>query len=1395
MKLLRILNTKVLPITLSAAILINVQIPLYAQQNPYVRQYVAVRDNTNVVNRNLELALAKSVSIPKIPFTLTFQEVSQAAAKEAKNNKLSNEDYNAIYSQYTAALKQQDAQVAHVAALLRKEYNPESLISYYERKASKSGAVCEGKYCYPIEVWMHGILRVIIYQSTGQDTNHKQFKNNRDIMLAAVPHIYSIVTNYGLNRNDAYSLQKYLRFVVEGADKYCDNDTYMADIAPGLAGGNGRADARIGKERRQNECANIGKAMITLGMTGPWEQDKNQNAKIIYNAVKDTYKDDYGAITLSTGVNALIAVDTKTAYDFIEALLTKDTLPAGTTFKAVKNFGGQILDLLSVSSWADKGIEAVNLSRGGGGRYLNDYSQSLQYIDEDYSRASGMSDFNISVAKTNPSLGYNVSYRNVLEDIGIMLGQAQNPAAVKLSNKIIAQYTALEARRPLCLRAANFSPLAFETCSPSKNIHMPLVTGILQSARSSAGTAAAKFINTLDWWDLNEGTQRRVNNSVTGKFGGTVKRTLNEAKKKRNDNNKKIAAASFWADVLVSAIFITALVNSIPSMARSVSNAARTMRVTVSGKGNLLKITRARIAAGGINPQAVKLNLAAKYKQVKSAPKAAVAKPAHISETANSKSINIKLTNGKGAQKDMIASYSKSGKVKITEQIKKPSSPKAEGTLQENKQIFDQKNFFSNLTAQVGEGSGGAGGGISSGGRISYTLTPSSGKPLVYTPAISTPAEVVKPLARVFTQPAQSKVISADRVRKAAFSANISYYKNIAGQFMHTLRTKTGAMAMAVNLSLANPVMLNAASSGKIMPMIETISSYERATAATGAIIRGTKAMPLTETTKLLVKDINFYNTALTGAETQKLLTTKTMLPVFKSSLKAMEITSRNLHYTGHSTIRVLPKYVLSSYLWLSTLTFSSNTPQAKPPLYTKEQLTPLKNEHMGDSPLRKANQGYQSLMQNADEHIGSVIENKEIIAEPTIAKLQETFRGMYTKEQFKELSATDNLNKLTMISSTISKSLFDRMLSLISAPNADKDAKTILQSKNKKALDKLIAAKTQNNNIFTNFFDAVMLGKEKNPETFFTLNSAQPLPKEAFSMDAVAPQADLLPTMIKSFFKTKSLKDITIQKSEAMPLEKKDAVIARILSLTKVISSLEQNGYVKGTVKPVLVGSKYQWEEIVSLQPQNIVISVEFDKGDIGLEIAKWIEKRNIPNSGGDYFKHIPAWIADQLGLSAQNPGRFTRDEQSFNYFIYNSDGTSRVRFGPHEMNPVDPHIHIERLNTNGEWDGIVNEAYHSGQNADVKAKAERARSLFEQNTQKTETQLNRQADDVGRTFMPVATFLGSMEGFKAAAEVSKAADKPEAVKNLLKILEEVSTDKYFLNHLNELKAQGLVK
>ncbi len=1402
MKMLRILNTKVLPLILSATIIINVQLPLYAQQKPYTKPYTAAKDNTNVVNRQLEIAIAKAVAVPKIPYTLTFEEVSKAADKEAKDHKLLKEDYEDIYNQYLASLKGQDIQVSYATAILRKEYRPEGLISYFQNKASKEGIVCEGKICYPVEVWLHGVLRVILYQSTGQDTNHKQFKENRDIMLASVPHIYDIVMHYGLNRNDAYSLQKHLRFVLKGADKYCDNDTYTYDIAPGFAGGEGRADARQGKERRQKECENIGKAMLTLAMIGPWEQDRNQNAKDIYDVVRDTHDDDYGAITLSTGINALMAVDNTQAYEFIENILTKDTVPTGTTLKAIENFGTQLLDLLSISAWANKGIEAVNISRGGGGRYLNDYNQTLQYIDEEYSRASGISDFGLSAIKANPSLGYNVSYRNVLEDIGIMLGNSKSPAAVKLSKKIISKYISEEAKRPACLAAGQITLSAFELCSPGKKMHIPLVTGILQGAEITDNTAA-KIINTLDWWDLNEGTQRRINNTVTDKYSGTVKRTLDEAKKKRNDQNKKIATASLWADILVSAVFITLLAKSLPSMVKSVANAARTMRATVSGKGNLLKIVRTNIKTGGVNPAKIKLarqaaNIekmeAVKAEQLlkqrginkgiygntlqKSAtPNTNAAANASNGTRSPAGTLNVKVIDNNGVSKNVTATYSNTGKVKLEFSPADTPLLKAEGTLQESKQISEQKNFFNNLTAQIGEGSGGGSGSVS-GSNVRYiknSFTPQ--------PSLTTNAEVFKPITRNITTTNENKIISAERIKKAAFLGNIDYYKNLASSVMSSIRNRTGALTMAINLSLVSPTTMNGVSAGRIMPIIDRISTYDKTASA-------------------ILKSFSTKQAAAIPAESSKIATAYESVhnSVLINAVKADKITKVSIRHVPYGAfsqahgIARLPKYLLRSSLWLSMLALPTGTP-AKPVIFLKEKSIPQTTESFERHITELGSTGYQSLLDNAVNSIHNAAITGQTISGKTIASLKEAFADTHAPEEFDILFENRNIRKLLFISPYISKSLFDRMMALLTSPDADRDAAVVAKTKSKKGVKKLLENHKQKNRTFDNFFNAISGAKSENPAMFFTLDNQKTLSKDNFDASVITAQEDLLPTMIKSFFQTKAIKDILISKIEKMSFNEKEAIMSRIIDLGKKASALEQSGYAKKAIKPVLIGKTYQWEDMSEINPSNIVLSVEVNKGDIGLEISRWIQKRNIPSGEADYSKYIPAWIADQLGLTAEKPGKLVWDEQTFNHFIYNPQGTARIRFGQHEVNPSNSHIHIERINTNGEWEGIVNEAYTSGPSEEIKEKAERAKSFFEQNIEKTENQLNRQAEDVGKTFMPIASYLGSAEVYKAAAEIAKAANKPQAVKNLLKMLEDASAQKHFHSHVNELKAQGLIK
>ncbi len=126
-------------------------------------------------------------------------------------------------------------------------------------------------------------------------------------------------------------------------------------------------------------------------------------------------------------------------------------------------------------------------------------------------------------------------------------------------------------------------------------------------------------------------------------------------------------------------------------------------------------------------------------------------------------------------------------------------------------------NKAKTLSAVVGEGSGAS----AASAEVKAQSPSKSAAPIYdgYNPPQGATAKVY--------QPKPLKIIENSRVEKAWFRSGVDYSLNIAKQFAHSARTTFGAAVIATSLSLINPSMLNAASSGKIMPMVETLAGTE----------------------------------------------------------------------------------------------------------------------------------------------------------------------------------------------------------------------------------------------------------------------------------------------------------------------------------------------------------------------------------------------------------------------------------------------------------------------------------------------------------------------------------------------------------------------------------------
>jgi hypothetical protein len=592
------------------------------------------------------------------------------------------------------------------------------------------GGYCEGDGggCYYTWDYMQGMLEGIVWYARGE----------REIMAGKVGIIGEIVEEFGVSEEMEYGdrrdegnrkrVREYMREVVKGADDSCDNDFYMVNIMPGL--GRGRAvAAREGARRKERECVAVSEAMVLLGALGR-EREAGGDAELLYIAGKKTWDRDYGIIALPGAIGGLVALGSQEAYGKIKRLLMEDTVKGRWYKPAV-----EILDLMSVGEWAKKGINRVNYIRGGGGAYLNEGGSRYQYIDEGTSKEYGISENALVQLKDGRSgeVAWNVAYGNVLEDIGEMLSSEEygkgSKARSELRNEIIKRYNEIESQREECVKGraiakyvAVLAPAAAvlaaglvreSGCSAGLRMHIPLVAGILKNGNINTLEAklARERINKQDWWDLNEGTQRRVNNIVAKGGEGLKERGYDEAKAKRNERDEKVINAGAWADIGVTAGFAMGLVYSLPGILRSgVNFVSRVYRIgKVSGKRHswkLLRSVRRENKKSGITKRAIeekKVELS--KKRVERAIRVEASRKEAIEKAREALKEELRALQGGmevgGSEIKAVKIDGANGKV-----VAEAESGSVEfGLLEKGKRVEGMEQV--ELTAQAGEGSGG----------------------------------------------------------------------------------------------------------------------------------------------------------------------------------------------------------------------------------------------------------------------------------------------------------------------------------------------------------------------------------------------------------------------------------------------------------------------------------------------------------------------------------------------------------------------------------------------------------------------------------------------------------------------------------------------------------------
>ncbi len=1220
---------------LALSMLIQGGFPLRAGQNSFSLGFEgSSQDSEKLIINTKFAALGNTLSFAAFKYDMSggniFANADDAALK-------------ALYFDYKKSVVAEEEAVSAAYAHINKvhKYGPKSALNILEKGKNQKGEICDSGKCFNETIYNRALLRAFLRYGAGLGESNKKWRWNREIMLEYAKNIYFILNDYGASANDTAFAQKYLRYLIEKTGDWCDNDVYMADIMPGLAGGSGRADARIGKERRKNYCEKMGYAALSLALLENLSaQDSDFNARLLYKQLKDNYREDYGAMVLGNYVTALLMTGTNPSFSLLEKFLLKDSLADGLRVGGVWQIFGRVLDIISIKAWVDKYTDVNNRLRGRGGRYLNEVGLRFQYIDEDTARAFGFSSFSVSLAKDGVS-GYNMPYGNILEDLGELVAMWPDKRALNIANKAVNNYA-------YALRKGD---------AGYTYAHIPFVTGAIKSGSVKSSNAAyvVNKLYFLDWWDLNEGTQRRVNNlaaKVSRGYGAGYKaaKTKDAIKSARAARNKKISELAVWGDMLVSAVLMTSFVISIPSLARGASSfiksfsasrslkAARIAKIRAAGKGNLLnKISAGRRTAAVSAPakNGGAKTLGAKTPTSATAPKKS---PAPVKGVKSKKSQSFSSLAKKRRAADRPAN---------------PASPK-KGTAPVNQTVTGQVNLAEqtaqnltdisikpeNLTVSVGEGAGGA---AHSGASVSLTREQRLFRAKVEAETelrltaealeLSQPFGPQKPFKGGWFFNKPYKELPA--WKRFAFD---NYFAWVLPSFDITAQTAAGALrnpGKAVSgLSLSGAPAVNL-----FTPSV-AIVQYERAPQAianAAYLLKGSADIPLT---------ITRVTPSLTTVE------------AFSGALKTAETAAQSAN-AGHRFLSILslPRIegVLNEFHGGNSGGVGNYRRQGG---FSAEYLPAAKSAVNSNAPVHSPFD----------------------IKKPAPAKQAE--KGFSALEHF----AAQLLKKRS--NNKANRARYSNLMSIAKYISPRLSAELI----------EIIDQNPYGTQTFDSFFEAVLKRTESlKPGQMITIStykipSIQDEPLEDYIIEKLLSVEDNPLEDVFSYVSSSGNFMIASALKRALELnsETQKKVLANLIdiALQKKSAGAPKKSYLIG-----INGNAYEWEDFSNDNFVQLALGKEIKK-DLLKELS--IKKGN--NNYKKFLSKYKDWLISVLGATAETPAVIFENSQG-TYFIYSHDGSRRIRIGGHELmlsKSVNYHFHLEYRNgVDGTWHGPLNFVY----------------------------------------------------------------------------------------------------
>ncbi|MDR0734981.1 MAG: hypothetical protein LBG16_04790, partial [Elusimicrobiota bacterium] len=720
-----------------------------------------------------------------------------------REEEITEEAYRAVYDKYFTEKTEEEADIRRASKALRQAYPLDFAQERFDRHLfellqNDPEQACINRNCFEINAYMMAALEYMvergisglgkIYKSSLGYAEGRDFGagniNDPQRMIGEIYWINRIIEKYGVREEMAGTLSAYASTIIEKAGDFCDSGhDFDKKSERSLASGGGNKKLRKGLVRqwRQRDCGNVGETMALLtAVSGDDVKESAKAAALIYKTINDVKREDLGSGLAVMGIMSLANLDTSLSWQYIDKFLTDKTIPAGS----FREEGGKILDLLSISEWSKKGIDVAALVQGTNGRYHNNMSMRYDYLEEGGSLPAGYEDMISEV-----QAGFNITFANAFEDIGHYIGSLRNNFAEKLTEKILNKYVAKHNLRSDCMRINNSD--ASYTCDAGYHVHTPLVVGLIEGngAHSGAGKAAAAIIAEGKWWDINEATQRRINNIARAALGQPAKQ-YDAEKQKKYKQNARIIFTSGYVDFIVSVICIAMVVKSVPSLLRSgikiLSNSSRVRTVVKAGRGELLKSVRSGMKKQGITRgsiNAARKQLAQKQQVAQSAARtkqsSAVAQNQRAAQGTAKAEQSSAVGKNQGPQKGTIEVRLSGNKVKPEQDLL--VRVKSNGRIISKRGILAEvpasgtlQPLRPQLTAQVG--------GMGGGGAASTQAPPAVGNAVSSYRVIPTRPYVPKPAGltgNINTQkPAQKFMRSA----RLWFEWNIRPFFSVAGQ-------------------------------------------------------------------------------------------------------------------------------------------------------------------------------------------------------------------------------------------------------------------------------------------------------------------------------------------------------------------------------------------------------------------------------------------------------------------------------------------------------------------------------------------------------------------------------------------------------------------------------------